>query len=59
MTNYEMIKQMSIEEMHEFLIKLEARRICFGSMLSLPERQGLSYNDAIKIWLNSEAERGD
>ena len=57
MTNYEMIKQMSVEEMHEFLIKLNTRRTCFGSVLSLPERQGLSYNDEIKAWLNSEAKR--
>lgn len=54
MTNFEMLRQMSIEEMHDFLIQLNSKRMCYGSILSLPETNGLSYNDEIKIWLNKE-----
>lgn len=56
-TNYERIKNMSIEEMHAFLIELETNRMMFGmAFRNLPETEGLSYNDEIKVWLESEVE---
>ena len=56
MTNYEMIIQMSIEEMHEFLIKLSTRRLIGKLPLDLPETPGLSYNDEILVWLKTPAD---
>lgn len=53
-TNYERIKSMSLDEMHKFLIKLNSRRACTGLFMELPDRAHLSYNDEIKIWLESE-----
>ncbi|MCL2210802.1 MAG: hypothetical protein FWB95_02650 [Treponema sp.] len=54
MSNYERIKQMSIEEMHEFLIELNYRRTIGKMPIPLPEREGLSYNDEILLWLKQE-----
>ena len=56
MTNYERIKEMSLEEMHEFLATLFQRKATHGEILDLPCVHGLSYNDTIKVWLESEAE---
>lgn len=56
MTNYERIKEMSLEEMHEFLVTLFQRKATHGDILNLPCVHGLSYNDTIKVWLESEAE---
>ena len=52
MTNYEAIKQMSIEEMHEFFINI--RKGVYGASLDLPEVSGKSYNDMILVWLQTE-----
>ncbi len=57
MTNYEKIKAMSIDEMHEFLKELCMNKIINGEILNLPAVQGLSYNDMIKFWLESEAKK--
>ena len=57
MTNLERIQGMSLEEMHNFFIELNTRRITKGLPLDLPERKGLSYNDEIKLWLESEVEQ--
>ena len=56
MTNYEKIKQMSIEEMHKFLIELNYRRTIGKMPIPLPERQGLSYNDEILLWLKESVQ---
>ena len=52
MTNYEAIKQMSIEEMHEFFINI--RKGVYGASLDLPEVSGKSYNDMILVWLKTD-----
>lgn len=60
MTNYEKIKNMSIDEMHEFFIEMGSKHIVFSRVFVLPKEidtSGLSYNDEIKVWLNSEVER--
>ena len=54
MTNYERVKQMTIEEMHEFLCEVSYRKMAKGLPLDLPDRADLSYNDEILIWLNGE-----
>lgn len=54
MTNFENIKAMNLDEMHEFLISLRDRLSVHGEILNLPCVHGLSYNDTIKVWLESE-----
>lgn len=54
-SNLQCIRKMDIDEMHEFLIALGTRRMMHGEILSLPEASGLSYNDMIRKWLESEA----
>ena len=54
-TNYDCIGKMSVDEMHKFLITLFARYSMHGEILGLPEASGLSYNDMIRKWLESEA----
>lgn len=54
-TNYDCIGKMSVDEMHKFLITLFARYSMHGEILCLPEASGLSYNDMIRKWLESEA----
>ena len=58
MTNYEKIKNMTVEEMHKFLVKLNTSRMCYGEAFrNLPQTKGLSYNDEIKVWLESEVNK--
>jgi hypothetical protein len=57
MTNYERIKNMTLDEMHEFFIEMGSKHIVFSRVFELPkgtDTSGLSYNDEIKVWLNSE-----
>ena len=56
MTNYEKIKQMSIEEMHEFFINI--RQGVYDASLDLPEVSGKSYNDMIFVWLQDTGTMG-
>ncbi|MBQ8331167.1 MAG: hypothetical protein IJX94_01540 [Clostridia bacterium] len=54
-TNYEKIASFSLDEMHEFLVSIYARLSTRGEILNLPCVHGLSYNETIKVWLESEA----
>lgn len=53
MTNYEMIKQLSVEEMAEFLRDNDYYDVCIYDRTTCKE---LSCKDGIKEWLESEAE---
>lgn len=53
MTNYEMIKQFSVEEMAEFFNDLDNCDTCMYDRIPCKE---LSCKDGIKEWLESEAE---
>lgn len=52
MTNYEMIKQLSVEEMAEFLRDNDYCDVCIYDRTPCRER---SCKDGIKKWLESEA----
>ena len=58
-TNYQRIRNMNVEEMHEFLIEFNTNRATRGLIMSLPETTGLSYNDGIKVWLESEVQHAE
>ncbi len=53
MTNYEMIKQLSVEEMTEFFNDSGNCNVCIYDDIPCNE---LSCKDGIKRWLESEAE---
>lgn len=52
MTNYEMIKQFSVEEMAEFFNDVDNCDACMYDRIPCKE---LSCKDGIKKWLESEA----
>lgn len=58
MTNYEKIKNMSVEEMAEFILNQQHHVLCNDvCSYGLHKCEGYSCNEGVKQWLESEVQK--